>query len=83
MKIFTIERRAHGFIKVYEPPGHREEDENEDETVEYDFRHVAKETHIPNQTVNILFNILILYYVYCLSIFPLDVYDWNNILKSI
>ncbi|XP_063921437.1 contactin-1 [Zophobas morio] len=40
-----------GFMKVYEPPGSREEEDIEDEGEEYDFRHVAKETHIPNQTV--------------------------------
>jgi hypothetical protein len=39
-------------MKVYEPPGSREEDDIEDEGEEYDFRHVAKETHIPNQTVS-------------------------------
>ncbi|KAJ8981819.1 hypothetical protein NQ317_007405 [Molorchus minor] len=45
------ERRPMGFMKVYEPPGSREEEDLEDEGEEYDFRHVAKETQNPNQTV--------------------------------
>ncbi|KAG5867024.1 hypothetical protein JTB14_037111 [Gonioctena quinquepunctata] len=46
-------RPIHGFMKVYEPPGSREEDDLEDEVQEYDFRHVAKEmTHVPSsQTI--------------------------------
>ncbi|KAJ8936310.1 hypothetical protein NQ318_010348 [Aromia moschata] len=45
------ERRPMGFMKVYEPPGSREEEDLEEEGEEYDFRHVAKETHNPSQTV--------------------------------
>lgn len=34
-------------MKVYEPPGRREEDDLEEEGHDYDYRHVAKEmTHI-------------------------------------
>ncbi|CAH0550173.1 unnamed protein product [Brassicogethes aeneus] len=44
-------RPTHGFMKVYEPPGSREDDEIDEESEEYDFRRVAKESHIPNQTV--------------------------------
>lgn len=39
-------------MKVYEPPGVKEEDDVDEDVEEYDFRHVAKETHIPNQTVS-------------------------------
>lgn len=50
---FVTERRSiHGFVKVYEPPGTKEDDDNDEECDEYDFRHVAKETpHIANQNV--------------------------------
>ncbi|CAG9813037.1 unnamed protein product [Phaedon cochleariae] len=43
-------RPIHGFMKMYEPPGAREEDNlMEDEGEEYDFRNVAKErTHVPS-----------------------------------
>ncbi|XP_018571511.1 uncharacterized protein LOC108911149 [Anoplophora glabripennis] len=44
-------RPTHGFMKVYEPPGSREEDDFEDDGDEYDFRHVAKEPLNPSQTV--------------------------------
>lgn len=49
---FISERRSgQGFIKVYEPQIQREEEDAEEDREEYDFRHVAKETHIPNQSV--------------------------------
>lgn len=42
-------RPTHGFMKVYEPPGSKEDDDDEGD--EYDFRrNVAKETLIPNQS---------------------------------
>ncbi|KAK9709842.1 CD80-like C2-set immunoglobulin domain [Popillia japonica] len=44
-------RTVQGFMKVYEPARIRSDDDNEEEGEEYDFRHIAKETHIPNQTV--------------------------------
>lgn len=50
------ERRPVGYVKVYEPPGRREEDDLDEEGHDYDYRHVAKEmTHIPsNHTVRII-----------------------------
>lgn len=48
---FVERRQMHGFMKVYEPPNNTKDDEEEDGE-EYHFRHVAKETHIPNQTVS-------------------------------
>ncbi|KAF5299126.1 hypothetical protein FQR65_LT09484 [Abscondita terminalis] len=46
------ERRSGlGFTKIYQLPNTREDEENEEETDDYDFKHVAKETHIPNQTM--------------------------------
>ncbi|XP_060536558.1 neural cell adhesion molecule 1 isoform X2 [Cylas formicarius] len=46
-------RPLHGFMKVYEyePPGCREEDDPEDEGEGYAFKHVAKESIVPNQTI--------------------------------
>lgn len=50
---FILERRTGlGFTKVYQPPGSREEEDN-DEEHEYNFKHVAKEAHLPNQTVSL------------------------------
>ncbi|XP_022903611.1 neural cell adhesion molecule 2 isoform X2 [Onthophagus taurus] len=40
-----------GYMKTYEPAHTRLDEDNEDEADEYDFRHVTKESHIPNQTV--------------------------------
>lgn len=48
----SAERRPiHGFMKVYEyePPGCRDDDDQEDEVEGYSFKHAAKDT--PNQTV--------------------------------
>lgn len=50
--IFSERRTVQGFMKVYEPARIRSDDDNEEEGEEYDFRHIAKETHIPNQTVS-------------------------------
>ncbi|XP_066142389.1 neural cell adhesion molecule 2-like isoform X1 [Euwallacea fornicatus] len=46
-------RPLHGFMKVYEyePPGCRDEDDPEDEGEGYAFKHVAKDSLLPNQTV--------------------------------
>ncbi|XP_017784081.1 PREDICTED: hemicentin-1-like isoform X2 [Nicrophorus vespilloides] len=43
-------RQTQSFMKVYEPPKQKI-DENEDEVEDFEFRHVAKEKHIPSQTV--------------------------------
>lgn len=51
---FTERRQVHGFMKLYEPgmkPG-EEEEEAEEQVDEYDFRHVAKDSHIPNHNVS-------------------------------
>lgn len=48
---FSERRPIHGFMKVYEPTGTKhceEEEENEEAVDDYDFRHVAKDSHIPN-----------------------------------
>ncbi|KAK5647878.1 hypothetical protein RI129_002770 [Pyrocoelia pectoralis] len=46
------ERRSGlGFTKIYQLPNTREDEDNEEEVEDYDFKHVAKDTHIPNQTV--------------------------------
>lgn len=62
--VITERRPIHGFMKVYEPSGGsklsglnptngEEEEEGEDGTVDdYDLRHVAKESHIPNHNVS-------------------------------
>ncbi|KAL1513906.1 hypothetical protein ABEB36_003245 [Hypothenemus hampei] len=53
--VVVAERRPiQGFMKVYEyePPGCREDDDQEDEGEGYAFRHaIAKETHAPNQAI--------------------------------
>lgn len=51
--LITERRSIHGFIKVYEPPGSKDDEDIEEEGEEYDFRHVAKESHVPNQTVSL------------------------------
>lgn len=50
--LITERRSIHGFIKVYEPPGSRDDEDIDEEGEEYDFRHVAKESHVSNQTVS-------------------------------
>ncbi|XP_076260413.1 sidestep IV transmembrane protein isoform X2 [Rhynchophorus ferrugineus] len=46
-------RPLHGFMQVYEyePPGCREEEDVEDDGEGYAFKHAAKDTHLPTQTV--------------------------------
>lgn len=56
LRIIVSERRPIGYVKVYEPPETRreEEDFDMDEGHDYDYRHVAKEmTPFPsNHTVS-------------------------------
>lgn len=44
-------RSGHGFMKVYEPTGCHAEEADDDLDDCYDFRHVAKDTHLQNQSM--------------------------------
>lgn len=73
---FVAERRPiHGFMKVYEyePPGCREEDDQEDEGEGYAFKHVAKESHVPNQTVSCFCYYSLLFIIYFFFFFFSDI----------
>lgn len=49
-----MQRPTRGFMKVYEPQQVQQDvDGEEDEADDFDFRHVAKDKHNPNQTVEI------------------------------
>lgn len=66
MAFNLAERRPVGYMKVYEPPGRREEDDLEEEGHDYDYRHIAKEmTHITsNHPVRTNSNLLFLQIIY-------------------
>lgn len=47
-------RTGLGFTKVYQLPTSREDEEIDEEYEDYDFKHVAKEIHNPNQNVSLI-----------------------------